>query len=45
MHRRSKFAQEVHGIRAKLHSAKRYKEKVAMKKAIAKHEEKEVEHG
>ena len=28
-----------------LHNANRYKEKVAMKKAIAKHEEKEVEHG
>lgn len=45
VHRRSKFAQEVHGIRAKLHNAKRYKEKVAMKKAIAQHEEKDVEHG
>lgn len=31
-HRRSKFAQKVHGLRAKLYNAKRYKEKAQMRK-------------
>ena len=34
MHRRSKFAQKVHGLRAKLYNAKRYKEKAQMRKAF-----------
>jgi len=32
VHRRSKFAQKVHGLRAKLYNAKRYKEKAQMRK-------------
>lgn len=32
VHRRSKFAQKVHGLRAKLFNQKRFKEKVQMKK-------------
>lgn len=31
-HRRSQFAQKVHGLRAKLYNAKRYKEKATMRK-------------
>jgi hypothetical protein len=42
VHRRSAFAQRAQGMRAKLFNQKRYKEKVAMKKTIAAHEEKEV---
>ncbi len=44
-HEVSKFAQKVHGIRAKLYNEKRFKEKIQMKKTIAAHEEKDVEHG
>ena len=36
-HRRSKFAQRVHGLRAKLHNQKRFKEKVEMKKTCVQH--------
>lgn len=32
VHRRSQFAQKVHGLRAKLYNAKRYKEKAQMRK-------------
>jgi ribosome biogenesis protein NSA2 len=32
VHRRAKFAQKTHGLRAKLHNQKRFKEKAAMKK-------------
>lgn len=32
VHRRAKFAQKVHGLRAKLYQQKRFKEKAAMKK-------------
>jgi ribosome biogenesis protein NSA2 len=32
VHRRSAFAQKVHGLRAKLYNAKRYKEKATMRK-------------
>jgi len=39
-HRRSEFAQKVHGLRAKLYHKKRYAEKATMKKTIAMHEEK-----
>ena len=31
-HKRSQFAKKVHGLRAKLYSKKRYKEKATMKK-------------
>lgn len=34
-HSRSKFAQKVHGLRAKLYNQKRFKEKVEMKKTYA----------
>lgn len=44
VHRRSKFAQKVHGLRAKLYNQKRYKEKAAMKKTIAMHEEGKNKH-
>ncbi|EKU20941.1 ribosome biogenesis nsa2-like protein [Nannochloropsis gaditana CCMP526] len=40
VHRRSKFAQKVHGLRAKLYNAKRYKEKAQMRKTLAMHQEK-----
>jgi ribosome biogenesis protein NSA2 len=32
VHKRAEFAQKVHGLRAKLHNAKRFKEKATMKK-------------
>jgi len=32
VHKRSRFAQKVHGLRAKLYNAKRYKEKAIMRK-------------
>lgn len=35
-HRRSQFAQRVHGLRAKLYNQKRFKEKVAMKKTCVR---------
>lgn len=44
VHRRSKFAQKVHGLRAKLYNQKRFKEKAAMKKTIAMHEEGKNKH-
>jgi len=43
-HTRSKFAQKVHGLRAKLYNQKRFKEKAAMKKEIAMHEERTNKH-
>lgn len=43
-HRRSQFAQKVHGLRAKLLNKKRYAEKATMKKTIAMHEERENKH-
>jgi len=43
-HQRAKFAQKIHGLRAKLYNKKRYKEKAAMKKEIAMHEEKTKKH-
>jgi len=45
VHESSKAAKTTRGLKAKLLNAKRYKEKVAMKKTIAMHEEKDVEHG
>jgi ribosome biogenesis protein NSA2 len=32
VHKRSEFAQKVHGLRAKLYQKKRYKEKATMRK-------------
>lgn len=43
-HSRAKFAQKVHGLRAKLFNQKRYKEKATMKKTIAKHDERSNKH-
>eukprot|EP01022_Parablepharisma_sp_SALTPOND_P015107 TRINITY_DN2108_c0_g1_i1.p5 TRINITY_DN2108_c0_g1~~TRINITY_DN2108_c0_g1_i1.p5 ORF type:complete len:304 (+),score=40.67 TRINITY_DN2108_c0_g1_i1:1193-2104(+) len=42
-HKGSEKAQELRGIKAKLHNKKRYKEKAAMKKLIKTHEEKPAE--
>lgn len=39
LHKQSKFAQKVRGIKAKIHSKQRYKEKAAMKKTIKAHQE------
>lgn len=39
-HKRSEFAQKVHGLRAKMYNKKRYQEKATMKKTIKMHEEK-----
>ena len=36
VHKRSEFAQKVHGLRAKLHNQKRFKEKVQMKKTYVR---------
>jgi len=44
-HDASRVAQSTRGIKAKLLNERRFKEKIAMKKTIAKSEEKEVEHG
>ena len=38
-HKRSDFAQKVHGIRAKLYQKRRFKEKATMRKTIAQHNE------
>lgn len=43
-HSQAKFAQKVHGLRAKLFNKKRYKEKATMKKTIAQHEERSNKH-
>lgn len=43
-HSRSKFAKRVHGLRAKLHNQKRFKEKVQMKKTLAMHDERKNKH-
>jgi ribosome biogenesis protein NSA2 len=40
-HKRSQYAQKVHGLKAKLYSQARYKEKIAMKKTLRMHEERE----
>lgn len=44
VHRRSQFAQKVHGLRAKLYNQKRFKEKAAMKKTLALHNERTNKH-
>ena len=43
-HKRSEFAQKVHGLRAKLYNARRYSEKASMKKTIAMHDERSNKH-
>ena len=43
-HKRSEFAQKVHGIRAKLYHERRFKEKAAMRKTIAQHNERSNKH-
>jgi ribosomal protein S8E len=45
VHRASEFAQKVRGMRAKQLNQKRFKEKIEMKKNLAVHDEKDVEHG
>lgn len=44
VHKKSQFAQKVHGIRAKLYNEKRFKEKAAMRKTIAEHSERNNKH-
>eukprot|EP00953_Heterococcus_sp_UTEX-ZZ885_P018818 10511-Heterococcus_DN1.PRE.3 len=44
VHKRSEFAQKVHGIRAKLYQKKRFKEKATMRKTIAMHQERGNKH-
>jgi len=44
VHRRSIFAQKVHGLRAKLLNKKRYAEKATMKKTINMHQQRDNTH-
>lgn len=44
VHKRSEFAQKVHGLRAKLYHKKRHAEKIQMKKTIKQHQEKDKKH-
>jgi len=39
VHKRAEFAQKIHGLKAKLHNQKRFKEKLTMKKTILAHQE------
>eukprot|EP00771_Trimastix_marina_P003158 gnl/Trimastix_PCT/437.p2 GENE.gnl/Trimastix_PCT/437~~gnl/Trimastix_PCT/437.p2 ORF type:complete len:260 (+),score=93.21 gnl/Trimastix_PCT/437:199-978(+) len=43
-HKRSAFAQKVHGLAAKMYNRQRYKEKVAIRKKIKQHAERKAEH-
>lgn len=43
-HKRSEFAQRVHGLRAKLHNQKRFKEKAALRKTLNMAEERDNKH-
>ncbi|KAL6067846.1 Ribosome biogenesis protein [Balamuthia mandrillaris] len=43
-HKRSQFAQKVHGLRAKLYHQKRHAEKVEMKKKILMHQQRNNKH-
>lgn len=45
VHHASTMAQKTRGFKAKMLNQKRFKEKIAMKKTLAMHEEKDVEHG
>jgi len=42
VHENSEKAQNMHGLKAKLHAKERYKEKANMKKQIKAHEEKDA---
>ena len=44
VHRASKHAQKIHGLRAKLYNKKRFKEKAEMRKTIAMHDERSNKH-
>jgi ribosome biogenesis protein NSA2 len=44
VHKKAQFAQKVTGIRAKLYNEKRFKEKAAMRKTIAEHNERGNKH-
>lgn len=44
VHKRSDFAQHVHGIRAKLYHQRRYQEKATMRKTISHHNERNNKH-
>jgi len=44
VHKRSQFTQKVHGIRAKLFHEKRFKEKAAMRKTVAQHNQRNNKH-
>ena len=44
VHKRSEFAQKVHGLRAKLYNQKRFKEKATMRKTISQHNERSNKH-
>jgi len=43
-HKRSEYAQKIHGLKAKLFNKQRYKEKAAMRKKMKVHSERTVEH-
>jgi ribosome biogenesis protein NSA2 len=44
VHKRSDFAQNVHGLRAKLYQQRRFKEKAIMRKTISQHSERSNKH-
>uniref|UniRef100_A0A7S2EES3 Ribosome biogenesis protein NSA2 homolog n=1 Tax=Trieres chinensis TaxID=1514140 RepID=A0A7S2EES3_TRICV len=44
VHKRSEFAQKVHGLRAKLYNERRFKEKATMRKTISKHDQRNNKH-
>jgi len=44
VHKKSQFNKKVHGIKAKLHHNKRFKEKATMRKTIAQHNERSNKH-
>mmetsp|Transcript_12586 Transcript_12586/g.14436 ORF Transcript_12586/g.14436 Transcript_12586/m.14436 type:complete len:261 (+) Transcript_12586:162-944(+) len=44
VHKNAKYAQKIHGLRAKLHNQKRFKEKAEMRKTIAMHDERKNKH-
>jgi len=44
VHKKAQFARKTHGLKAKMYSAQRYREKAAMRKTIAAHEERDNKH-
>lgn len=44
VHKRSEFAQKVHGLRAKLYNKRRFKEKAILRKTISQHNERHNKH-